>query len=47
MNTERLRLEAKESGIETDVFYFDPKNINWEEYFLSVHIPGVVKYVFK
>ncbi|PON84334.1 Fatty acyl-CoA reductase [Trema orientale] len=47
MNTERLRLEAKESGIETDIFYFDPKSINWEEYFLSIHIPGVVKYVFK
>ncbi|XP_062083102.1 fatty acyl-CoA reductase 3-like [Humulus lupulus] len=47
INTERLRLEGKESGIETDIFYFDPRAINWEEYFLSIHIPGIVKYVFK
>ncbi|GMN61092.1 hypothetical protein TIFTF001_030178 [Ficus carica] len=47
LNTERLRLAAKESGIETDIFYFDPKLINWEEYFLNIHIPGVIKYVLK
>ncbi|KAL5579886.1 hypothetical protein UlMin_012328 [Ulmus minor] len=47
INTERLRLAARESGSEIDVFYFDPKAINWEDYFMNVHIPGVVKYVFK
>ncbi|KAI3450697.1 hypothetical protein Pfo_007362 [Paulownia fortunei] len=47
MNAEKLRRAAKESGIETDMFYFDPKSINWEDYFMNTHIPGVVKYVFK
>lgn len=47
MNTEKLRRAAKESGIETDVFNFNPKSINWDDYFRNTHIPGVVKYVFK
>ncbi|KAK6144209.1 hypothetical protein DH2020_021029 [Rehmannia glutinosa] len=47
MNTEKLRRAAKESGVETDIFYFDPKIINWEDYFMNTHIPGVVKYVLK
>ncbi|KAM6595226.1 hypothetical protein CsatA_005750 [Cannabis sativa] len=47
INTERLIMERKESGIETEIFYFDAKTINWEEYFLTVHVPGIVKYVFK
>ncbi|KAK4482693.1 hypothetical protein RD792_009860 [Penstemon davidsonii] len=47
MNTEKLRRAVKESGAESDVFYFDPKIINWDEYFLNTHISGVVKYVFK
>ncbi|KAL3828555.1 hypothetical protein ACJIZ3_017357 [Penstemon smallii] len=47
MNTEKLRRAVKESGAESDVFYFDPKIIKWDEYFLNTHISGVVKYVFK
>ncbi|KAG5566556.1 hypothetical protein RHGRI_002195 [Rhododendron griersonianum] len=47
INTEKLRMAAKEGNVETDVFYFDPKIINWEDYFLNTHIPGVVKYVFR
>ncbi|GFQ03242.1 alcohol-forming fatty acyl-coa reductase [Phtheirospermum japonicum] len=47
MNTEKLRVSAKESGVETEIFYFDPKVIDWEDYFMNTHIPGVVKYVFK
>ncbi|CAN4119484.1 unnamed protein product [Withania somnifera] len=47
INTEKLRMAAKESGIETEVFYFDPKTINWEDYFMKIHLPGVVRYVFK
>ncbi|KAH6836680.1 Jojoba acyl CoA reductase-related male sterility protein [Perilla frutescens var. hirtella] len=49
MNTEKLRRAAAtdKSVVETDTFYFDPKIINWEDYFMSIHIPGVVKYVFK
>ncbi|XP_030453950.1 fatty acyl-CoA reductase 3-like [Syzygium oleosum] len=47
MNTEKLRIAARETGVESDVFYFDPKCIDWEDYFTKIHIPGVVKYVFK
>lgn len=47
MNTEKLRRATKESAVESSMFYFDVKSINWEEYFMQTHIPGVVKYVFK
>ncbi|KAK7263381.1 hypothetical protein RJT34_30970 [Clitoria ternatea] len=47
MNTEKLRMAARSSGVETDLFYFDPKVIEWEDYFLNIHLPGVVKYIFK
>ncbi|PSS03141.1 Alcohol-forming fatty acyl-CoA reductase [Actinidia chinensis var. chinensis] len=47
MNTEKLRMAMKESKVEANVFYFDPKIINWEDYFINIHIPGVVKYVLK
>ncbi|KDP42371.1 hypothetical protein JCGZ_01947 [Jatropha curcas] len=47
MNTEKLRMAAKENGVENDLFYFDPKSIDWENYFTNIHIPGIVKYVFK
>ncbi|XP_021901385.1 fatty acyl-CoA reductase 3-like [Carica papaya] len=46
-NTEKLRMAAKESCAETDMFFFDPKCINWDDYFMNTHIPGIVKYVFK
>ncbi|XP_010520426.1 PREDICTED: fatty acyl-CoA reductase 3-like [Tarenaya hassleriana] len=44
-NAEKLRRTASETGVEKDVFYLDPKIINWEDYFLKTHIPGLVKYV--
>ncbi|KAL0418314.1 UNVERIFIED_CONTAM: Alcohol-forming fatty acyl-CoA reductase, partial [Sesamum radiatum] len=47
MNSEILRRAAVESGVETDIFYFDPKVINWADYFMNIHLPGAVKYVFK
>ncbi|XP_042066940.1 fatty acyl-CoA reductase 3-like [Salvia splendens] len=49
MNTEKLRRAAAQVGeeVESDTFCFDPKIINWEDYFINVHIPGVVKYVLK
>ncbi|KAJ8440571.1 hypothetical protein Cgig2_028700 [Carnegiea gigantea] len=47
LNTEKLRIAARERGLETDIFYFDPKSFDWEDYFLNVHLPGIVKYVFK
>jgi fatty acyl-CoA reductase len=40
-------MAARENNLETDMFYFDPKKIDWEDYLTNIHFPGVVKYVFK
>ncbi|KAI3949334.1 hypothetical protein MKW98_023271 [Papaver atlanticum] len=47
LNTERLRIAARGNAAEADTFYFDPKCINWDEYFMNTHIPGLVKYALK
>lgn len=47
MNTEKLILAAKEGGVETNMFYFDPKIIDWDDYFMNIHFPGIFKYAFK
>ncbi|KAL1557638.1 alcohol-forming fatty acyl-CoA reductase [Salvia divinorum] len=49
MNAERLRNAAKEmSGdIENEISNFDPRSINWDDYLMHTHIPGLVKYSFK
>ncbi|KAB1227268.1 Fatty acyl-CoA reductase 3 [Morella rubra] len=41
MNTEKLRMAVREGGTEADVFYFDPKCLDWEDYFLNTHLPGI------
>ncbi|KAF5187964.1 Fatty acyl-coa reductase, partial [Thalictrum thalictroides] len=45
LNTERLRIAISTSEAET--FYFDPKCIEWDDYFIHKHLPGVVKYNLK
>lgn len=45
-NTEKLQRMVLKTGVETEMFYFDPKIINWDDYFVKTHIPGLVKYVF-
>ncbi|KAI4313488.1 hypothetical protein L6164_026466 [Bauhinia variegata] len=47
MNLEKLQVAARQSGVEMDLFYLDPKMIDWEDYFINVHGPGIVKYLFK
>ncbi|CAN0916731.1 Fatty acyl-CoA reductase 3 [Linum grandiflorum] len=47
INTEKLRMAARDNGLEADKFYFDPVEVDWEDYFTNIHIPGVVKYVLK
>ncbi|KAJ9699472.1 hypothetical protein PVL29_008186 [Vitis rotundifolia] len=47
LNTEKLRMAVTATGAEADLFYFDPQCIDWEDYFMNIHIPGAVKYVFK
>ncbi|MCE3050452.1 hypothetical protein HAX54_047240, partial [Datura stramonium] len=40
-NTERLRMAMKECKMD-DVLQFDSSCINWEDYFMNTHIPGVL-----
>lgn len=49
MNTENLRRFARENyGVESEImFNFDPKSIDWDEYFMYTHIDAVVKYAFR
>ncbi|OVA13678.1 Male sterility [Macleaya cordata] len=47
LNTKRLRMAMRANETEANTFYFDPKCINWEDYFMNIHIPGLVKYVIK
>ncbi|RDY01931.1 Fatty acyl-CoA reductase 3, partial [Mucuna pruriens] len=42
MNTEKLQITARQGGVEMDLFYFDPKIIDWEDYFMNIHFPGIV-----
>lgn len=46
-NAERLRRDIQNKDTETETFFLDPKDINWEDYFMNAHIPGLVKHVFK
>ncbi|KAI4313485.1 hypothetical protein L6164_026464 [Bauhinia variegata] len=46
-NMEKVEMAAKQGGVEMDLFYFDPKMIDWEDYFMNVHFPGMVKCLIK
>ncbi|XP_057538663.1 fatty acyl-CoA reductase 3-like isoform X1 [Amaranthus tricolor] len=45
-NTKKLLINARENGLDEDMFNFDCECINWEDYFMNVHLPSVVKYLF-
>ncbi|KAJ8750258.1 hypothetical protein K2173_014173 [Erythroxylum novogranatense] len=47
MNVQNLLVAAKQNCVKTDMFYFDTKCIDWEDYFMNTHIPGLIKYVCK
>jgi fatty acyl-CoA reductase len=47
MNTKKLLLAAKPRGVEMNLFYFDPRIIDWEDYFMNIHIPGIFKHALK
>ncbi|CAK8535359.1 unnamed protein product [Lathyrus sativus] len=47
MNTKKLILAAKQGGVEMNMFYFDPKIIDWDDHFMNIHFPGIFKYAFK
>jgi fatty acyl-CoA reductase len=46
MNLERLRMVMRKDEDNNGSYYFDfdPKSIDWADYFYSVHIPGVLTY---
>ncbi|KAI3908545.1 hypothetical protein MKX01_009347 [Papaver californicum] len=47
-STEKLRMSMKANGSdEAEMFDFDPKCIDWKDYFMNIHIPGLLKYVIK
>ncbi|XP_047973356.1 fatty acyl-CoA reductase 3-like isoform X1 [Salvia hispanica] len=48
-NAEKLRNAAKETSgdIENEILNFDPRSINWDDYLMHTHIPGLVKYCFR
>ncbi|KAL3725474.1 hypothetical protein ACJRO7_030493 [Eucalyptus globulus] len=42
-NTEALRATISDNGVNLErVFYFDPRCIDWEDYFKRIHFPGLV-----
>ncbi|XP_008801227.1 probable fatty acyl-CoA reductase 4 [Phoenix dactylifera] len=47
INLERLRMTMMKDNVDATLFNFDPKSIDWKDYFYRVHIPGVLKYVCK
>ncbi|XP_057805167.1 fatty acyl-CoA reductase 3-like [Salvia miltiorrhiza] len=49
MNMEKLKSSVNEmcGDIENEIFNFDPKSINWDDYLIHTHIPGLVKYSSK
>lgn len=46
VNLEKLRL-AMAAKHPDDMFNFDPKTVDWDDYFYKIHIPGVMKHVLK
>ena len=46
-NAEKLRKIAREKFSDAEAFNFDPKDIEWEDYMVNAHIPGLVKYAMK
>ncbi|CAJ2654639.1 unnamed protein product [Trifolium pratense] len=46
-NTENLRRAAKSYNMENEELEFDPTSINWTDYMMNTHIPGLVKYAMK
>ncbi|KAE8037466.1 hypothetical protein FH972_010053 [Carpinus fangiana] len=46
-NTEKLQMATSESGVDSHLFGFDPKCIDWEDYLMNTHIPGLINYALK
>ncbi|KAL4296391.1 hypothetical protein GQ457_12G027440 [Hibiscus cannabinus] len=46
-NLEKLEKVARERGIDGAEFDFNSRNIDWEDYIMNVHIPGLVKHAIR
>ncbi|XP_075512765.1 fatty acyl-CoA reductase 1-like [Primulina tabacum] len=46
-NSKNLRKTIKTSQTSMNSLNFDPKNVQWDEYFLKTHFVGVTKYAMK
>ncbi|KAH7561216.1 hypothetical protein JRO89_XS10G0193200 [Xanthoceras sorbifolium] len=46
-NLKKLATTIKDDEVEVAAFDFDPKCIDWEDYIINTHIPGLVRYVIK
>lgn len=44
-NSEGLRRIASEKYLDAGDYNFDPKSIDWEDYYMNTHIPGLAKHV--
>ncbi|KAK8707524.1 hypothetical protein V6N13_058582 [Hibiscus sabdariffa] len=47
MNLEELQKVAEERGIDAAEFDFNSRNIDWEDYIMNIHIPGLLKHVIR
>jgi alcohol-forming fatty acyl-CoA reductase len=47
MNLQRLRIAIEDNPTDAEAFCFDPKIIDWSNYFYRIHIPGVLKFLSK
>ncbi|KAJ7947967.1 Fatty acyl-CoA reductase [Quillaja saponaria] len=48
-NMENLEKKYSKLGLDDDdeEFNFDPKSIDWPDYMMNEHIPGLIKYALK
>ncbi|KAE8719516.1 Fatty acyl-CoA reductase 1 [Hibiscus syriacus] len=46
-NLEELQRVAEERGIDVAKFNFDSKYIDWEDYIMNIHIPGLLKHAVR
>ncbi|KAL5725348.1 alcohol-forming fatty acyl-CoA reductase [Ranunculus cassubicifolius] len=47
LNTERLRIAMERNNVDNDTLYFDPRIIDWDDYYSNIHLPGVLKHNLK
>ncbi|XP_075520015.1 putative fatty acyl-CoA reductase 4 [Primulina tabacum] len=46
-NTKNLRMKIRSSQTSMNLLNFDPKYVQWDEYFLKTHFVGITKYALK